>query len=151
MRYGVTMHRLKTSSLPRKHSADASTDPWLLVSWAAGPYRKVPESVLCALSGCVIIHHHVKQGRTQRRFHQPFLQPREVGRRLALQGCKSLTKHMLRESLQLRFCHLSKSQHDVSPERHFFSGDAAKYLPTEAPEVENAPYILWNCVFFINS
>ena len=64
-------------------------------------------------------------------FNQPFLQPGEVGRAFTLQGCKSLTTHMLGEFLQLILSHLSKSQHHISPEWHFFSRSALKYLPTQ--------------------
>lgn len=85
------------------------------------------------------MYHRVNQDKTQRHFNQPFLQPGEVGRSLTLQGGKSLAKLIPGESLQLSLGHLSKSQHDISPERYFFSGDTAKYLPAEAPEVENAP------------
>lgn len=141
MRHLVTVSVVRTWSLTHVHSPEASTEPWPFICEQQDNTREprgAPESPrvlyeqLCNnLSPC----------QTGRRghFNRPFLQPWEVDRSLALQSCKSLTKHILRESLQLSLCHPSKSQNNISPERHLFGGDIPKYLPTDAREAEDAP------------
>lgn len=70
-------------------------------------------------------------------FNWPLLQPWEVGRAFTFQSREGVTKHMLGEFLQVSLGHLSKPQNHISPEWHFFSRNALKYLPTQIHKWKN--------------